>query len=278
MDTLSPLEVDELAEIVKELHQTLNLNTIRLTGGEPTLFPKLTILIEKIADLGIPVKMTTNAFHAEKISKNLSDAGLKAVNISLDALNEEVFQKISKRKNLQKVLNNIEDYLASGIETKLNSVIVNGVNSCEIIPLLEYAQKLNVPIRFLELMKMGHLFSSGHDQYFISENDILQIIKSKYNFIKNIREAHATAHYFTLDNGYKFGLISNESEPFCDDCDRLRLDIYGNIYGCLSSNTPINIAKLQKSSALDDALENALLQKQKQKFSGSTLSMMAIGG
>ena len=270
----------ELIDIVKKLHLLLNLKTIRLTGGEPTLYPQLVVFIEGLSSLQLDIKMTTNGYNLEKLINPMHDAGLKHLNISLDTTNENTFKKISNRAKVHKILENIEKCKEKGFNIKLNTVIVKGINDHEIIDLLNYAYKLNIPIRFLELMKMGHLFSNEHEKYYFSEHEILESIKSEYSITKDIRTPHSTANYFSLNNHkYKFGIIANESEPFCSDCDRLRLDISGNIYGCLSDNQPIDISEdFNNEEILRQKLHIALKQKQNDSFKGSMLSMLAIGG
>lgn len=270
----------ELIDIVKKLHLALDLKTIRLTGGEPTLYPQLTEFIKGLSSLELDIKMTTNGYNLEKLINPIYDAGLKHLNISLDTINENTFKKISNRTKVNKIIENIEKCNDKGFNIKLNTVIVKGINDHEIIDLLNYAHQLNIPIRFLELMKMGHLFSNEHEKYYFSEHEIIEIIKSKYTITKDIRTPHATATYFTLNNhNYKFGIIANESEPFCSDCDRLRLDISGNIYGCLSDNQPIDISEdFNNEKMLAQKLQTALKQKQNDFFRGSELSMLAIGG
>lgn len=261
------------------MHNTLALKTIRLTGGEPTLFKDLVALVAGLSKIGVEIKMTTNAYHLDGLITPLFEAGLKNINISLDATSEETFRKISNRKGLNKIIENIDACITAGYTVKLNTVVIKGINDHEIIDILDFAKTRGVSVRFLELMKMGHLFSNGFDKYFISENEVLKIIGSKNEFMKMNREANATANYYSLKNGYKFGVIANESDPFCGDCDRLRLDISGNIFGCLSENKPLNIAEYyQNNDFLLDNLQKALAQKQENYFVGSNLSMMAIGG
>lgn len=270
----------EIIDIITKLHQLLGLKTIRLTGGEPTLYPRLTELIEGLSPLQIDLKMTTNGYNLEKLITPIYDAGLKHINISLDTINESTFKKISNRTKVSKILESIEKCKEKGFIIKLNTVIIRGINDHEIIDILNYAHQLDVPVRFLELMKMGHLFSDDHKKYYFSEQEILESIKSEYSISKDIRTPHATANYFSINNKkYKFGIIANESEPFCSDCDRLRLDISGNIYGCLSDNHPLDISEdFRNDNSLAQKLQMALLQKQTDFFKGSKLSMLAIGG
>lgn len=272
------LDVDALVAIVHQLHAILQLQTIRLTGGEPTLYANIVPLIEKLAPLGVKIKLTTNGFLLENLLKKLPTQVFDSINVSLDAMSEDVFFKISKRKGLHKILDSIDTALAQNIHVKINTVVVRNANDSQILPLLEYAFSKNMAIRFLELMKMGHVFEGDFGSFF-SQDDILKVIKSKYNFEKMQRTDAATANYWQTKQGHRFGIIANETDPFCGDCNRLRLDSFGNIYGCLSSNEPIFISDIASNSdVLAQKLTLAMAQKQTIKFVGSQLSMLAIGG
>jgi cyclic pyranopterin phosphate synthase len=270
------LSTRQYIQIIEVLHNILGLETIRLTGGEPTLYRELIPLINGIKKTGVEqIKMTTNATQLDAIA--LKNAGLTAVNISLDAIDSDVSLDISKRKKLQQILSGIDNAIEAGILVKINCVLMNGVNDHQLMKLLEFAKGKNVTIRFLELMQMGHLYHN-FQQYFFSENEMLEVISSRYNITALTRDTNSTAKYWLTDDAYKFGIISNESDPFCNDCNRLRLDSYGNIYGCLSDNNGINILdSLNDENAIAEKLNHSLSQK-KTRFSGSELSMLHIGG
>jgi GTP 3',8-cyclase len=268
----------ELLNTINKLHAVLNLETIRLTGGEPLLYPHLIELIKEINTIGIPeIKLTTNGLLLERMAKPMKDAGMQSINVSLDAMDEDVFFLISKRNHLQKILNGIDAALEAGLKVKINSVIMKGVNDSQVLPLLQYAFDRNITIRFLEVMAMGHLH---HDplKYLFTQEDILSLVGTKYNFNKITRMGSATSNYWQTTDGNVFGIIANESEPFCHDCNRLRLDSDGNIYGCLSSNHPISLKNIDDPLLLNEKLQEAMLQKQAVKFTGSDLSMLHIGG
>ena len=273
-----PLSNEQYIEIVKVLHNTLEFDTIRLTGGEPTLYKQLVPLIKGISDLGISeIKMTSNGSLLANKARDLSNAGLTGINISLDALDPDVSFSISKRQNHQKVLAGIDKSIEAGIHVKLNCVVMKGINDHQIIKLFEYCKERNIAIRFLELMQMGHLYHN-FEQLFFSEAEIVNTIAQHYDLTPIKRAPNATAKYWMTNDHYKFGIISNVSDPFCNDCNRLRLDSYGNIYGCLSDNNPINISDyLYDEQKVKERLTQALAQK-KTKFSGSELSMLHIGG
>jgi GTP 3',8-cyclase len=272
------LSASALLEIVSRRHRELQLKTVRLTGGEPLLYPGLTGLIRGIHAIGInDIKLTTNGFLLKRLALPIKEAGMGSINVSLDAIDEDVFFAMSKRHSAQRIIDGIDAALQAGLTVKINSVIMKGMNDSQVLPLLDFAVSRNIPIRFLELMAMGHL----HDKvgsYFFSKDEILEKIAERYRFRALGRAEHATANYWETDQGHIFGVIANESEPFCSDCDRLRLDSQGKIYGCLSNNHPIPLEVSDDQEALGEKLQEALLQKQALRFTGSALSMLHIGG
>ena len=274
----TPLTIQEINQISIKLHKQLNLESVRLTGGEPTLFHEIVPLIKLLSKVGPKIKLTTNGFLLKNLITKLEKDDLHSINISFDALDEDVFFQISKRRSVNKIIEGIEAALSKGIEIKLNCVVINGLNTSQIIPLMKFSNNRGIKIRFLELMKMGHIYEGNFDSFY-SEEQILETITSKYNIEQIERTSSSTANYWKTSEGQVFGIIANESSPFCHDCNRLRLDSYGNIYGCLSSNTPINIHQIiDNELIIADKLNDALLQKQQVKFIGSNLSMLEIGG
>lgn len=269
---------EKFIQLIALLHKNLHLESVRLTGGEPLLYRELPELILGIKSLGIKeINLTTNGFLLARKAEQLGKAGLNTINVSLDAIDESVFTHITKRKNDGRIFTGIENALQQGINVKLNAVVMKGINEHQILPLLNYAFSKNITIRFLELMTMGHLFET-ENSLFYAQQQILNTISQEYNFKPLIRKKSATANYWQTINGQIFGIIANESAPFCTDCNRLRLDAHGNIYGCLSNNQPISIINCTSNKQIEVKLNQALQQKQLFKFTGSELSMLKIGG
>jgi cyclic pyranopterin phosphate synthase len=272
------LQPKELMSLVVKLHERLNLRTIRFTGGEPLLYKELPALIRGARQLGISdLNLTTNGLLLEKQVPVLKSAGLTAVNVSLDATDPITFLLMAKRRGLDQTLKGIDAALNAGIAVKINSVIMKGLNHNQVIPLLKYAAERQIIIRFLEIMAMGHLHGKTNEHFF-SQQEILKLISTQHRFSPIKRKPGSTANYWQTEEGNIFGIIANETQPFCTDCNRLRLDVYGNIYGCLSSNNPVSIKDILETSVLDLRLKEALAQKQSIKFTGSKLSMLHIGG
>lgn len=273
------LKTRDFVELISAMHSILNLKSIRLTGGEPLLYGELIPLIQQIKALGIDdIRMTTNAFYLKGKVNDLQSAGLRAINISLDAVDPVIFAGMARNQKVERVFEGIEEAAASGINLKFNAVILRNRNDSQIIPLLEYSSKLNIPVRYLELMKMGPIYTQQQNLFY-SENEILDTIRSKYDIQELPRKDSETSRYWETSSGAKFGIIANESTPFCHDCNRLRMDSRGYFFGCLSNANGIRLAGLTGDrQQLISKLEELLAMKQKLKFRGSLLSMRNIGG
>ena len=268
----------ELSAIITKLHGLLKLDTVRFTGGEPLLYRQLPEVVKATRLLGIDnLKLTTNGLLLEDQAAALAKAGLRSINVSLDAIDEDLFYRVSRRHGINRILRGIDAAINQGIDVKLNTVIMRGLNETQIIPLFNFALGRNIKIRFLEIMAMGHLFGKA-DEHFFPQEEILSVIREHYDFKRLDRRPSSTANYWQTTSGYTFGIVANESEPFCGDCDRLRLDSLGNIYGCLSSNNPVPVNHISDDAELVECLQAAMSQKQSLKFTGSSLSMLNIGG
>lgn len=272
------LSAKELVEKIKIIHSINPLQSVRLTGGEPLLYAHLAELLEGMAPLSIPrVSITTNGYLLRNFLAVLETNGVTDINISLDSIDETVFQAMSKKPGLSNVLRGIDFALSRNFSLKLNSVIMKGVNDNQVVPLLEYALDRNITIRYIELMKMGYLFQND-SKLFFPEKDILSLISQKFKIDKEPRSLASTANYWQVYPKGRFGIIANESSPFCADCNRLRIDSYGNLFGCLSRNDGTNISKINNRDKVRAVMQELIYQKQEYKFTGSTLVMRNIGG
>jgi len=278
------LPTEQLLEMISRLHTQLRLDTIRLTGGEPLLYTGLVRLIKGIKTLGdsgnLPtpqIKLTTNGFLLERLALPLKEAGLQSINVSLDAVDEDAFFRMSRRHSADRIIRGIDAALAAGLAVKMNAVVMKGINDSQVLPLAQLAASRGIRIRFLEIMAMGHLFDQA-DRYLLTQDEILAILSKRYTLTPLDRAASATARYWKTEEGQVIGIIANESQPFCRDCNRLRLDSSGNIYGCLSSNHPIPLSLGESEAEWGSKLQTAMTQKQMLRFTGSDLSMLHIGG
>lgn len=194
---------------VKKILNEISIKKIHLTGGEPTLYPYLVEIIEGLKNLGIPqVSITTNGTLLDKKLHHLIKAGLDSINLSLDAIDDEILKKMGTTKSFNFYDKLIHKVLEYQIKLKINSIILKDYNHHQILQLLEYCGKKGIPIRFLEYMMMGVL-KDIHEKRFYSMNDILHDITKKYNIKPIIREKHSTAIYWKTDTNYLFGVIAN---------------------------------------------------------------------
>ncbi|XDD45834.1 GTP 3',8-cyclase MoaA [Leptospira sp. WS39.C2] len=270
------LSPERLKTNLKKLIPHINIKEVHLTGGEPTLHKELIQLIQIVNQHGIKdIALTSNGNFEFGLIPKMKAAGLTRMNFSLDSLSQIEFERISDRKtSISKVLEHILEAKQLGLLVKINSTILRGMNDMEIIDLLQWSGERNIPIRFLEFMKMGPLHKE-HPTFFYSANEIRNQIDTKYKFQSYPTASDSTADYYITEEGYIFGLIANHTEPFCDGCNRLRMDSQGKIYGCLSDETSFDLP--DNSSQIKKTLEQAMLTK-KREFTGSELSMKYIGG
>ena len=273
------LSTDEYLNAIQSIHDLSPLSSVRLTGGEPLLYKSLGTLIKGIKQIGIKeVTITTNGYYLESKALELKEAGIDSINVSLDALDEETFRIMAKRSNLKRVLDGIDAALQLNIKLKINTVVMLNMNHLQIIPILDYCLEKKIIVRYLELMSMGHLYHNNN-QHFFSQNQMLELIEKKYQIKLIDRTNSSTANYWQINEGEgRFGIIANETNPFCHDCNRLRLDSKGKIYGCISSSNGLDISAAKDKASMINLLKTALGQKQELKFSGSPIMMRDLGG
>ncbi len=280
------LSSDELLVLINLLIRVANLEKIRFTGGEPLLSPKFDEIFKEVMRIPeLDISLTTNGQLIPQKIKTLVDSGLKRINISLDTLDPTGFRSIARGGDLNAVLNGIELLLEAGISIKINMVPMKGVNDDQIVPLLNYCLGNGIELRFIELMNMGHLRQGNqYGQSFISQEEILNVISSKYEYLRTDAPFDSTAVRYEIPEEGIFGIIANESEPFCSSCTRLRLSSNGLLYGCLSNSSNLDLKPLVElpdktaSEMLAAMLEEALLHKQDVYFTGDVTVMKFIGG
>lgn len=270
------LSAELLRKNILLLSRKILLKEIHLTGGEPTLHKDLPKLVQIAKEEKIPnIALTSNGFFRDGLIQDLKLAGLDRMNFSIDSLSQESFSLISG-KNLPviRLINRIEEAIQEGLEVKLNCTVLKGYNEDQIRPLLRWAGERNLPIRYLELMKMGPL-RAKHSELFFSAAKIKEELSQEFDFGPEVTPIDSTAKYYRTAENFRFGIIANHTEPFCDGCNRLRMDHLGKIYGCLSDFRSFPVS--ENESELEHSLHLAMKTK-KNEFTGSELSMKYIGG
>ncbi|MFP6302696.1 GTP 3',8-cyclase MoaA [Helicobacter pylori] len=260
------LPLDNVLEFLK-IAIDEGVKKIRITGGEPLLRKGLDEFIAKLHAYNkeVALVLSTNGFLLKKMAKDLKNAGLSRVNVSLDSLKSDRVLKISQKDALKNTLEGIEESLKVGLKLKLNTVVMKSVNDDEILDLLEYAKNRHIQIRYIEFMENTHAksFVKG-----LKEEEILDLIAQKYKIIAAEKPKQGSSKIYTLENGYQFGIIAPHNDDFCQSCNRIRLASDGKICPCLYYQDAIdakeaimnkdtkNIKRLLKQSVINKPEKN----------------------
>lgn len=291
MDRDKLLTFEEIARIVQVVSK-MGIYRLRLTGGEPLLRKSLPVLVAMLAAVeGIEdIAMTTNAFFLKQQAQSLKDAGLKRLNISLDALDQDKFTEVNRRDCLTQVLEGIAEARRVGFKSiKINAVAVKNFSESEIIKLVEMGREQDLEVRFIEFMPLDADRIWERDKVLFG-HEIVDIINKKYPLepIKDSLEIGPASEYKFTDGKGKIGLITAVSNPFCDYCNRIRMTADGKLRTCLFSTNEHNLKELIRGGANDEEIENkireALVIKEPghkinlDDFERPTRAMHAIGG
>ena len=245
------LKFEELFEFIK-IAIDEGVNKIRITGGEPLLREDLDKFIKMIYDYkpSIDLAMTTNAFLLKGAAQRLKDAGLKRINVSIDTLKPEVAQEIAGKDVLKNVLAGVEEARAVGLKVKVNMVPMKTVNAQDIVEVLEYCKARGMSIRFIEYMENSHAKAEIKG---LKSPELLAILGEKYNFSDDGFDGSSPSHYYTMDDGYRFGIIEPYADDFCKQCNRIRLTAEGKLIPCLYFDEAMSIAESIKKGDIKGA-------------------------
>jgi cyclic pyranopterin phosphate synthase len=285
------LHFEEIERLVR-IFASMGVTDVRLTGGEPLVrrdFPKLVAMlspIEGIRDLSL----TTNGYLLERDAAALVAAGISRVNVSLDSLEKDRFFQMTRRDSLAQVLRGLET-LAKHPEVhpiKVNAVAMRGFTEQEAIPFAEFARSTAFQVRFIEFMPLDADHAWSPDQV-LTGDELREIIGAVYPIEEVPREPSATARVFRfLDGKGEIGFINPVSEPFCSDCNRIRLTAEGRLRTCLFSINETDLREPLRTGASDDEIativREAVWRKElkhhvgEKGFQQPPRSMSAIGG
>lgn len=250
-----------LDEIVRVAHvfAGLGIEKVRLTGGEPTVRPRIEWLIERLAGIrGIRgVHMTTNGFQLERRVRAYRDAGLRGLNISLDSLRPDRFAWITGRDELDGVLRGIDAALEAGLPVKLNTVVMAGVNAGEIPAFVEMARTRPIAVRFIEFMPFRSNGWRAADAYPFAQ--MLRDLERVVGLVPVDAGPAPVAREFRIP-GYAgtVGFIASMSHSFCAACSRVRLTADGRVRACLFSSAEEPLLPALRAGCGDDAIERAI--------------------
>tara|TARA_B100001175_G_scaffold240083_1_gene206378 strand:- start:182 stop:1072 length:891 start_codon:yes stop_codon:yes gene_type:complete len=282
------LSFEEITRITKILVENYGINSVRLTGGEPTLRANLSDLISMLSELPIEIALTTNGISLDKNAHNFRSAGLHRVNISIDSLKAERFKEITLRDDMKKVITGIEASIEAGLSpVKINVVVMRGINDDEIIEFAKFGRERGVIVRFIEFMPLD-ADEKWSTLSVVSLEEIFSTINSVYP-LEVVKRSNAPASRFRyIDGQGEIGIVASVTQKFCDTCDRIRITADGQFRNCLFSNEEFDLKEALRSESSDkeicELLEMAVSAKREGHGIGNVdfirpaRSMSQIGG
>jgi len=282
------LTFEELARVAAVCVEHFGFDSIRLTGGEPTVRAGLPVLVEQLAALPVDLSLTTNGSTLRTQARDLKAAGLGRLNISLDSLHVDRFAALTRRDELPRVLDGIRAAVDAGFDpVKVNVVVVRGVNDDEIVDFARFGRDEGVTVRFIEFMPLDadHRWSPGQ---VVPSAEIVAAVDAVFPTEPVRRGSEPAERHRYLDGAGEIGVIGTVTEPFCSSCDRVRLTADGQLRACLFATDETDLRTLLRGGATDDDLAVAVAATVAGKWAGHgisnvtftrpTRSMSEIGG
>jgi cyclic pyranopterin phosphate synthase len=296
------LTYEELARVAGICVSHFGVDGIRLTGGEPTMRAHLPILVQKLAVLQVPadasspragkpidLAITTNGATLRLIAQELRNAGLARINISLDTLKKDRFFEMTRRDELEHVLDGIDAAIDAGFSpVKINAVVQRGINDDEIVDLATFGRDKGIEVRFIEFMPLDASGTWDNAQVF-SQEEIVAAISEVYPLeLMPARGAAPADRWRYLDGKGTVGVIPTVTKPFCGDCDRVRLTADGQFRTCLFATNEFDLRVMLRNGADDNAIAAEIQRAVGTKWAGHNIgnvtfvrprrSMSQIGG
>lgn len=287
------MTADEIVSIAQTF-VNLGVTKIRLTGGEPLVRKDAKEIMLRLGKLGINLSITTNGILVPNFIETFREAGIKTINISIDSLAEDKFNRITRRNYFKTVQQNILLLLNEKFNVKLNVVLIKSFNDNEIIDFISLTKNNTIQVRFIEFMPFSG--NQWDKSKLVSYAEIMEIVQSEYtnSTIERLEDApNDTAKNFKISS-YRgsFAIISSVTNPFCNTCNRIRLTADGKLKNCLFSNSETPLLEILRSGrSILPLIHENLISKQAvragmdddQKFQNPKLfsqnrSMITIGG
>jgi cyclic pyranopterin phosphate synthase len=283
------LTFEEIERVARVCVERFGFESIRLTGGEPTVRAHLPVLVEKLAALGVDLAMTTNGATLRSMAHDLRAAGLKRINVSLDSLRPERFIALTRRDELGRVLDGIDAAVEAGFDpVKVNAVVMRGVNDDELVDLAAFGRDKGVVVRFIEFMPLDadEMWSA---ERVVTADEILDAVGAVFPLEPLAERGSQPAERWGYADGRgEIGVIGSVTRSFCGSCDRVRLTAEGQFRNCLFAVEETDLRALLRGGAGDDDLAAAMAADVGRKWAGHSIgnvrfvrparSMSQIGG
>lgn len=248
------LSLEELARVARTFVD-LGTEKIRLTGGEPLVRKDILGLVQDIGAMGLrDFAMTTNGSKLTTMAEPLRKAGLKRLNISLDSLDAEKFQRITRTGRLNQVLDGIKAAKEAGFEgIKLNTVVMKGGNDEEVPALIDFARRQGIDITFIEEMPLGEISEHDRGEALCTSDEVRDIIRRHHELNPTPEDSGGPARYYRMpDSTTKVGFISPHSHNFCATCNRVRVTVEGRLLLCLGNEHSMDLRHVLRSHPEND--------------------------
>jgi GTP 3',8-cyclase len=256
------MQPDEIEAIAK-IFVLQGVNKIRLTGGEPLVRKDAADIIMRLSKLPVNLTITTNGTRLHEFVDVLENAGVKSLNISLDTLNKEKFNLLTRRNQFEKVYENIQLMIQKGFHVKVNMVVIKNLNHEEIIDFVQWTKDEPVHVRFIEFMPFTA--NKWENEKVFTWQQILETVSGEFDILPLEKEKHETAKKYIIP-GHKgtFAVISTMSAPFCSDCNRMRLTADGKMKNCLFSQSETDLlTPLRNKEDILPLIYQSILDKKK---------------
>jgi len=271
------LTYEEILRLAR-VFMSRGVRRFRITGGEPLLRRDLPELVRMLAATPAveELSLTTNGILLDELAGDLADAGLQRINVSLDTLVPERFRALTKRDGLDRVLRGLERVRELGLEpVKINTVLLRGINDDEVMPLVSTAREQGWELRFIEFMPLENGGTWDLSRV-VSGGEVKRAVEARWPLLPDPdADPHAPATRFRFADGRGvIGFINSVTEPFCEDCSRLRLTADGKLTTCLYATEEVDLKTPLRSGAGAQVIERLIEQAVADKGRGGALEIL----
>ena len=257
------LSLEELGRVA-EAFIRLGVRKLRLTGGEPLVRRGVMGLVER---LGAQLRngaldeltLTSNGTQLARHAQGLAAAGVRRINVSLDTLDPDVFQRVTRLGRLSQVLDGIAAAKAAGLAVKINTVLLKGVNDGDINALLRWCGAWGLDLTLIETMPLGEVEGGGRTEHYMPLDEMRRRLEQDWTLLACGHDSGGPARYVTVgETGRRLGFITPLSHCFCEGCNRVRVSCGGVLYPCLGQEQAYDLRPALRGSEADLGLEAAL--------------------
>lgn len=281
LDRSEILTFEEIERVARICVEQFAVDSIRLTGGEPTVRAHLPRLIQKLGALRLAtgekpdIALTTNGATLRNIASELREAGLDRINVSLDSLRADRFLALTRRDELHNVLAGIEEAKVAGFDPiKVNAVIERGANDDEILDLARYGRETGVEVRFIEFMPLD-ASNEWERNKVVTQDEIVSAISEVFPLTPVPARGAAPADRWSYNDGKgMIGVIPSVSHPFCSDCDRVRLTSDGQFRTCLFATDETDLRGLLRNGGSDAEIAAVIREAVSAKWAGHQINQV----